>query len=73
MNNAARVMSGSIPHVVTDIIIWMLPIPTLCKMRLPRREKVVLITLMSLGLMYVRNVLLCRGKCLPGLQADILF
>ncbi|KAM5449893.1 hypothetical protein MaudCBS49596_004655 [Microsporum audouinii] len=50
INNGARIISGSIPHVLTDIIIWMLPIPTLCKMHLPGREKVVLIILMSFGL-----------------------
>ncbi|KAK2865081.1 hypothetical protein FQN49_003929 [Arthroderma sp. PD_2] len=50
MNNGARIISGSVPHVLADIIIWMLPIPTLFKMHLPGREKVILIILMSFGL-----------------------
>lgn len=39
----------------------MLPIPTLCKMHLPGREKVVLIILMSFGLVYVWPVSLLNN------------
>ncbi|KAM5494982.1 hypothetical protein McaMca56_005860 [Microsporum canis] len=50
IDNNTRIISGSVPHIVTDIIIWAIPIPTLYRMYLPRREKVVLILIMSLGL-----------------------
>ncbi|KAM5449463.1 hypothetical protein MaudCBS49596_004944 [Microsporum audouinii] len=50
IDNNTRIISGSVPHIVTDIIIWAIPIPTLYRMYLPRREKVVLILIMSFGL-----------------------
>ncbi|EAS32618.3 uncharacterized protein CIMG_03642 [Coccidioides immitis RS] len=55
VKDSARVISGSITNVITDILVFVLPIPTLCKLRLPTRERVILAILMNLGLIYERN------------------
>lgn len=52
-DEAPRVISASIISIVTDILVFVLPLPTFWKLWLPKREKAVLIALMSMGLMYV--------------------
>ncbi|PGH27458.1 hypothetical protein AJ80_00937 [Polytolypa hystricis UAMH7299] len=49
-NESSRVLAGTITNIITDILVLVLPMPTLWKLQLPAREKVVLIALMSLGL-----------------------
>lgn len=53
MSESGRVLGATITNIITDLIVLALPIPTLWKLHLPRRERIILVTLMSLGLMYV--------------------
>ncbi|KAK2738040.1 hypothetical protein FQN57_007306 [Myotisia sp. PD_48] len=50
MSESGRVLGATISNIVTDLIVLILPIPTLWKLYLPIRERLVLIGLMSLGL-----------------------
>ncbi|KAK2031092.1 hypothetical protein LX32DRAFT_557779 [Colletotrichum zoysiae] len=43
----------SISTVATDVIVYLLPIPTLCRLRLPAAQRLVLIFLFSLGIFVV--------------------
>ena len=55
-DEAPRIISASVISIVTDILVFVLPLPTFWKLWLPKREKAVLIALMSMGLMYVFSV-----------------
>ncbi|KAK2042027.1 hypothetical protein LZ31DRAFT_624758 [Colletotrichum somersetense] len=43
----------SISTVATDVIVYLIPIPTLCRLRLPAAQRLVLIFLFSLGILVV--------------------
>ncbi|PGH18063.1 hypothetical protein AJ79_00690 [Helicocarpus griseus UAMH5409] len=49
-NESARLMGATISNIITDLIVLVLPIPTFWSLRLPIRERLVLIAMMSLGL-----------------------
>ena len=51
-DEAPRVISASVISIVTDILVFVLPLPTFWQLWLPKREKAVLIALMSMGLMF---------------------
>ncbi|EER27805.1 hypothetical protein CPC735_031410 [Coccidioides posadasii C735 delta SOWgp] len=44
-----KLFSSAITNFVTDFVVLLLPIPTLWTLRLPIRDKIVLVALMSLG------------------------
>ncbi|KAI1982897.1 hypothetical protein LOZ51_005496 [Ophidiomyces ophidiicola] len=50
VDELGKMFSASITNFVTDLIVLILPIPTLWKLRLPIKDRVILIILMSLGL-----------------------
>ncbi|WEW55124.1 hypothetical protein PRK78_000552 [Emydomyces testavorans] len=56
-NESSRVLAGAITNVLTDFLVFALPIPTLWKLRLPIREKLILVILMSLGLIFLSSKL----------------
>ncbi|KAK2053081.1 hypothetical protein LY76DRAFT_668682 [Colletotrichum caudatum] len=43
----------SISTVATDVIVYLIPIPTLCRLRMPAAQRLVLIFLFSLGILVV--------------------
>ncbi|WEW60826.1 hypothetical protein PRK78_006314 [Emydomyces testavorans] len=49
ISEIGKLLSAAITNVITDLIILLLPIPTFWTLRLPPREKITLIVLMSLG------------------------
>ncbi|KAH8696377.1 hypothetical protein BGW36DRAFT_397944 [Talaromyces proteolyticus] len=49
-NEQARTLAFTITNLIFDIIVLILPVPTLWKLQLPIRERLVLIGLMSLGI-----------------------
>ncbi|KMU74810.1 hypothetical protein CISG_00740 [Coccidioides immitis RMSCC 3703] len=54
-----KLFSSAITNFVTDFVVLLLPIPTLWTLRLPIRDKIVLVALMSLGFTGLRR---CRHK-----------
>jgi hypothetical protein len=44
-------ISASIISIVTDFLVFLVPLSTFYELRLSRREKVVLFAIMSMGLM----------------------
>jgi len=42
-------LGNSVLHVLTDFMIFLLPIPALVNLRVPRRAKVALLGVFSLG------------------------
>lgn len=68
---ASRVASNSIIHIVTDFMIFVLPLPALWKLNIYWKEKIALIGVFSLGFLYVITTpdgsaeqLTCSSVCL---------
>ncbi len=64
------ILGGSIPHVVTDLALLLLPIASVWKLLLTRSQKIMLSLLFALGGLYVlspRNsiVIFAQTACLP--------
>lgn len=51
MDKSASTLSFSITNLVTDLMVLALPIPVLWQLKLPVRERLALIALMSMGLL----------------------
>lgn len=51
----ASTFSFSITNLATDLMVLVLPMRVLWMLKLPIRERLVLITLMSIGILYVYN------------------
>ena len=45
--------SNTALHVVTDFLIWIVPIPQIWRIRIPKQQKITLLSLFSLGFLYV--------------------
>ncbi|TGZ76694.1 hypothetical protein EX30DRAFT_399101 [Ascodesmis nigricans] len=50
VNESISLMVASVTNIVTDFWVTLLPIPILWRLRLPFRQRIILIVLMSLGL-----------------------
>ncbi|OJD12502.1 hypothetical protein AJ78_06912 [Emergomyces pasteurianus Ep9510] len=53
VDESSRILGATISNIITDLIVLILPIPTFWKLKLPIRERLVLISMMSLGLIAV--------------------
>lgn len=54
--------SNAYLHIATDFIIFFLPIPTIAKLKLPRRQKIGLVLVFAVAFLYVRPVK-CAKDC----------
>lgn len=57
LNKKALWFSNSAIHIFTDILIMVYPMPVLNKLQLPRRQKIALIGIFLLGILYVGSIL----------------
>lgn len=55
-------------NVVTEVMIWCLPVPIVWRLRLPRAQKIALSAIFGLGIMYVTVFLNCPNT-LPFLSS----
>ncbi|KAK2734681.1 hypothetical protein FQN55_002544 [Onygenales sp. PD_40] len=74
IKESKSMLGATVSNIITDLIVLALPIPTFWRLQLPMRERLVLITMMSLGLMYGNShssnisvghllVLACAASC----------
>jgi hypothetical protein len=52
MNETVLLLFSSLANLITDVWLVVIPIPTLYNLKLPFKQRFVLIILMSLGLVY---------------------
>ncbi|KAL2388364.1 hypothetical protein RJ035_003343 [Blastomyces gilchristii] len=53
VDESSRILGATVSNIITDLIVLILPMPTFWKLKLPIRERVVLMAMMSLGLIAV--------------------
>ncbi|KAK2784250.1 hypothetical protein FQN53_008690 [Emmonsiellopsis sp. PD_33] len=66
-DEAMRTLAFTTTNIITDGMVLVLPIPTFWKLRLPLRERIVLIVLMSLGL------IACAASIIRTWYAKLVF
>ena len=52
MNTRTSVIAISIPNIVTDVIILLLPLPVIWKLQLHFKKKIAVSAIFSLGILY---------------------
>ena len=61
MAEKERFWSSSVIGIVLDFAIWLLPVPVIRKLNLPRRQKMGLVIVFGLGGLYVSCLLPCTA------------
>lgn len=65
--------SNSAIHIFTDILIMLYPMPVLKNLQLPKRQKIALMGVFALGILYVRFLMLIctRVECMLTFRAKV--